>query len=127
METSQYNIEIYQDLKGKKPFIEWIESLKDEALRAKIKIRLSRIRLGNLGDWKSLKKACMRSESMKVLVIGFILRRPLLRKLFCWEAARKPKKKILRKPGNTCKIIGVYHEQNDQIYGLLKRIIARFQ
>lgn len=56
METSQYNIEIYQDLKGKKPFIEWIESLKDEALRAKIKIRLSRIRLGNLGDWKSLKK-----------------------------------------------------------------------
>jgi len=56
METSQYEIEIYQDSKGKKPFIEWIESLKDEALRAKIKIRLARIRLGNLGDWKSLKK-----------------------------------------------------------------------
>jgi len=50
----QYHIEIYQDKKGNHPFIEWIESLTDKTARAKIKVRLARVRLGNLGDWKSL-------------------------------------------------------------------------
>ncbi len=54
MGTDQYQIEIYQDKKRTHPFIEWIESLKDKTARAKIKVRLARIRLGNLGDCKSL-------------------------------------------------------------------------
>lgn len=54
MEADIYDIEIFQDQNGNKPFIEWIESLVDKTARAKIKVRLARIGLGNLGDWKSL-------------------------------------------------------------------------
>jgi putative addiction module killer protein len=36
------------------PFIIWFESLRDRAARNKIEIRLRRIELGNLGDYKAL-------------------------------------------------------------------------
>ena len=49
-----FEVKIYQDKNGKQPFIEWLEALSDKRARAKIKVRLARIRLGNLGDWKSL-------------------------------------------------------------------------
>ena len=49
-----YILEIYQDKEGNKPFVIWLDSLGDITARAKIKVRLARIRLGNLGDWKSL-------------------------------------------------------------------------
>jgi putative addiction module killer protein len=49
-----YKIQVYVDEKGEKPFLEWLESLHDVTTRAKIKARLSRIRLGNQGDTKSL-------------------------------------------------------------------------
>jgi putative addiction module killer protein len=56
MEISQNKIilEIYKDINGKTPFIEWLESIKDITTRAKIKNRLRRIELGNFGDYKSL-------------------------------------------------------------------------
>ena len=34
--------------------MEWVASLKDIQVRAKIRVRLDRIRLGNLGDTKSV-------------------------------------------------------------------------
>jgi putative addiction module killer protein len=49
-----YKIQIYLDEKGRRPFLEWLESLCDLTARAKIKARLSRMRLGNLRDTKSL-------------------------------------------------------------------------
>jgi putative addiction module killer protein len=54
MELEIYEIKIYQDSNGKKPFIHWLDSLTDRIARAKIKVRLARMRLGNSGDWKSL-------------------------------------------------------------------------
>ncbi|MBL0941920.1 MAG: type II toxin-antitoxin system RelE/ParE family toxin [Alphaproteobacteria bacterium] len=54
MKNDIFTIEIYQNSEGKKPFIEWMNSLKDTTARAKINVRLARIRLGNLGDYKSL-------------------------------------------------------------------------
>lgn len=54
MTIEVFQIEIYQDKQGKRPFIEWLESLKDVKARAKIKVRLARVRLGNLGDWKTV-------------------------------------------------------------------------
>lgn len=54
MVTEKYHIEIYRDRQGNAPFIKWIESLKDVRARAKIKVRLTRVRLGNLGDCKSV-------------------------------------------------------------------------
>ena len=47
-------MEIYVALDGKAPFSEWIASLKDVQARAKIRVRLDRVRLGNLGDYKTV-------------------------------------------------------------------------
>jgi putative addiction module killer protein len=45
-------LEIYVTKNGKKPFIEWLESLEDKTTRYRIKERLDRVALGNLGDHK---------------------------------------------------------------------------
>ncbi len=52
VETYPYLIEYYVAEDGKKPFKEWLESLRDVRGRAKIRIRIDRARLGNLGDKK---------------------------------------------------------------------------
>ena len=39
---------------NKNPFRKWLEGLRDRQARAKIRIRLNRIRLGNFGDSKSV-------------------------------------------------------------------------
>ncbi len=49
-----FAIEIYRTPSGKLPFIDWMVAMKDQRARAKIKARLIRVRLGNLGDHKSL-------------------------------------------------------------------------
>jgi len=48
METHPYTIEYYLTATCKKPFKEWVDGL-DSVTRAKIRIRLDRVRLGNLG------------------------------------------------------------------------------
>ena len=52
----QIKIELYVTEEGKVPFSEWLQSLKDRKSRAKIRIRLDRVRLGNLGNNKFLGK-----------------------------------------------------------------------
>lgn len=47
-------IEIYVTRNGKKPFIVWLESLKDLNLRSRVKEKLDRVSLGNMGDYKYL-------------------------------------------------------------------------
>lgn len=37
---------------GRNPFREWLEGLRDRQARARIRVRLNRIRLGNFGDCK---------------------------------------------------------------------------
>ena len=53
---SDVPIEIQEYLleSGQNPFREWLEGLKDRQARAKIRVRLNRIRLGNFGDCKSV-------------------------------------------------------------------------
>lgn len=41
---------------GHNPFRNWIRDIKDDKTRARIRIRLNRIRLGNFGDCKSVGK-----------------------------------------------------------------------
>lgn len=48
METHPYTIEYYLTATNKKPFKEWVDGL-DSVIRAKIRVRLDRVRLGNLG------------------------------------------------------------------------------
>ena len=44
---------------GRNPFREWLHSLRDRQARARIRVRLNRVRLGNLGDCKSVGESVM--------------------------------------------------------------------
>jgi len=52
IQTFPYEIDYYKTTEGKAPFKEWLESMRDVNGRAKIRVRLDRARLGNLGDHK---------------------------------------------------------------------------
>ncbi|RPI99461.1 MAG: type II toxin-antitoxin system RelE/ParE family toxin [Deltaproteobacteria bacterium] len=54
METFPYTIEYYLTEKGRKPFKEWLDGLKDIRARQKVRIRLERVRLGSLGKNRSV-------------------------------------------------------------------------
>ena len=43
-------IRLYQSAEGEQPFTEWLQSLRDQQARARIRIRLDRLCLGNFGD-----------------------------------------------------------------------------
>jgi len=50
--AEQQNIKLYIAQNGKAPFQEWLELLKDVKVRAIIRVRLDRMRMGNFGDIK---------------------------------------------------------------------------
>ena len=54
MQTFPYELEYYVTENGRKPFKEWLDALKDVNARARIRIRLDYVRLGNLGDSRSV-------------------------------------------------------------------------
>ncbi|AJF06225.1 type II toxin-antitoxin system RelE/ParE family toxin [Geoalkalibacter subterraneus] len=54
MSTYPYEIDYYVTEDGSIPFKEWLESLRDVQGRARIRVGLDRVRLGNLGDHRSL-------------------------------------------------------------------------
>ena len=49
-----YEIDYYKKEDGIAPFREWLDALRDVNGRARIRVRLDRARLGNLGDHKHL-------------------------------------------------------------------------
>jgi hypothetical protein len=57
---------------GRNPFREWLERLRDRQARARIRVRLNRIRLGNFGDSKSVVVVSANCAYRMVLVIEFI-------------------------------------------------------
>lgn len=50
MEATPKELHIYLTENGLAPFSEWLASLRDIKARAKIRVRLDRVSLGNLGD-----------------------------------------------------------------------------
>lgn len=54
MQTFPYTIEYYVTESGGIPFKDWLEGMRDVAGRAKVRVRLDRARLGNLGDHRSV-------------------------------------------------------------------------
>jgi putative addiction module killer protein len=54
MPTFPYEIEYYVTERGDKPFKDWLGGLRDVQGRARIRVRLDRVRLGNLGDHRSV-------------------------------------------------------------------------
>ena len=54
MSVYPYTIEYYLTENSRKPFKEWLDQLRDIRGRAKVRVSLDGIRLGNLGDKRSL-------------------------------------------------------------------------
>lgn len=54
-EALKKQIEIYVEKNGQSPFINWLEAL-DLSIRVRVKERLDRVALGNLGDYKQINK-----------------------------------------------------------------------
>ncbi len=50
-----YDVEVYEDEKGRQPYSNWVLSLKDKRALAKIGARVDRAQRGNFGDWKTIK------------------------------------------------------------------------
>ena len=73
-------IEYFVDTRGKMPFWEWQKSLKDLNGKVAVLTRLNRIRIGNLGDWKTVAKGVFELR---------ILYRPGYRVYFSRENERK--------------------------------------
>jgi putative addiction module killer protein len=48
------DVKIYQDAHGNEPFENWLNSIRDKRTLARIDSRLRRVRLGNLGDHRSV-------------------------------------------------------------------------
>ena len=54
MQTERIAVEMLILPDGKIPFERWIKGLRDRKARAKIEVRIARIRLGNFGDYRSV-------------------------------------------------------------------------
>jgi len=54
MDSFPCTISYYLTETGEKPFKEWLDGLKDIGARQKVRIRLDRVRLGNLGKNRSV-------------------------------------------------------------------------
>lgn len=54
MEASPKELLIYVTTEGRDPFTEWLSSLRDLKARAKIRVRLDRVSLGNFGDCRGV-------------------------------------------------------------------------
>ena len=50
MEVAPKELRIYVTEEGREPFSEWLASFRDIKTRAKIRVRLDRVSLGNFGD-----------------------------------------------------------------------------
>jgi putative addiction module killer protein len=50
MEVSEKQVETYLRPDGSCPFEDWMNSLRDKRAKARIRTRIGRVRLGNLGD-----------------------------------------------------------------------------
>jgi putative addiction module killer protein len=54
VEVQPKEIQNYLIVDGMSPFEEWLNTLRDTTARAKIKKRLKRVELGNLGDYRAV-------------------------------------------------------------------------
>lgn len=54
MGTAPKELQIYEQVSGKKPFEDWLFGIRDKTVMARIVARLNRVAHGNMGDVKSL-------------------------------------------------------------------------
>lgn len=44
----------YRTENGRNPYLEWLRSLRDREARARVRVRVARVALGNFGDWDTV-------------------------------------------------------------------------
>jgi putative addiction module killer protein len=54
VEAKEQDVRIYRTTAGRMPYLEWLNSLKDDRARQKIDARIARIRVGNFGVARSV-------------------------------------------------------------------------
>ncbi len=54
MEVAEKEVESYVRSDGSCPFNQWLDSLNDQKAKSRVRTRIVRLRLGNLGDYKSV-------------------------------------------------------------------------
>jgi len=54
MDAEPQTLREYVTPEGKNPFLKWLHALRDVGARARIRVRLNRVRLGNFGDAKAV-------------------------------------------------------------------------
>jgi len=54
MDSSEKQVRIYRLPQGVVPFLEWLQGLRDQQARQRIQARIARVRLGNMGDTRSV-------------------------------------------------------------------------
>jgi putative addiction module killer protein len=54
VEAAANQVKYYRKSNGVIPFLNWFDSLKDDTVKSKIRTRLDRVKLGNLGDYRSV-------------------------------------------------------------------------
>lgn len=54
MDAVPQTLQEYVTAMGKNPFREWLQRLRDVNARARVRVRLNRVRLGNFGDEKTV-------------------------------------------------------------------------
>ena len=53
-EATPRQLEEYLTTDGRSPFIEWLNEVKDTRARARVRVRLDRLSMGNFGDCKGV-------------------------------------------------------------------------
>ena len=50
----EYTIKVYETISEKRPFQQWLDNLSDMKTRARIEVKLDRLKMGNLGHCEPL-------------------------------------------------------------------------
>lgn len=54
MEHQELNIQVYMREDGTSPYYEWLSSIRDKKLKARIYVRIDKLACGHFGDFKSV-------------------------------------------------------------------------
>ena len=86
MEVSEREVENYVRPDGRCPFEDWMTSLRDQRARARIRTRIDRVQLGNLGNCESVGGGVSELKIDMGQVIAFTSARLERSWLFCFAA-----------------------------------------
>jgi putative addiction module killer protein len=102
MESRERQLKEYIARTGSNPFGEWLHSITDKTTRARIRTRLSRLRLGNFGDCRGV------GEGVNELRLDFgpgyrVYYGLVGERSSCYQVVvtRVPRTEISEKPGDT--------------------------